>query len=130
MAEKYYSVGDEVSVSGVVTAVGSNGGNPEVTVALNDENVERPVSVGQPVHPAAFANGPLELAEANQKTYDEAAKASEEAQRELDKQNAADEEAAAENSGDNKVSDEAKVPDSSKVPATNSVSTKSVTAKK
>lgn len=80
-----YVVGDEVTVSGVVTHVGTNGGNPEYTIAVNDKTVESPVSVPNPVHPAAFTNGPVELAEANQVTYDEAAKDSAEATKELEK---------------------------------------------
>jgi len=86
-----YAVGDEVTVKGVVTHVGTNGGNPEYTVAVNDDTVERPISIPPRVHPAAFTNGPAELAEANQATYDEAAKESEKATRELEKN--ADEEA-------------------------------------
>lgn len=85
-----YQVGDEVTVKGVVTRVGTNGGNPEYTVAVNDETSERPISVPQAVHPAAFTNGPVELASANQKTYDEVRKDSEKAQKELD-ENAEDE---------------------------------------
>jgi len=83
--DKVHAVGDEVTVSGVVTHVGTNGGNPEYTIAVNDESVERPISVPNRVHPAAFTNGPVELAEANQKTYDEAAKESEKADKEVEK---------------------------------------------
>jgi hypothetical protein len=81
--DKVHAVGDEVTVSGVVTHVGDNGGNPEYTVAVNNPDSERPISVPPRVHPAAFTNGPIELAEANQVTYDEAAKESEKADREL-----------------------------------------------
>lgn len=79
-----YAVGDEVTVSGVVTRVGDNGGNFEYTVAVNNEDTERPISIPPRVHPAAYTNGPVELAEANQKTYDEAAKDSERAEKELE----------------------------------------------
>lgn len=81
--DKVHAVGDEVTVSGVVTHVGDNGGNPEYTVAVNNENSERPISIPPRVHPAAFTNGPVELAEANQKTYDEVAKEAEKADKEL-----------------------------------------------
>lgn len=77
-----YAVGDEVTVKGVVTHVGSNGGNFEYTVAVNNEDTERPISVPPRVHPAAYTNGPVELAEANQKTYDEVAKDAEKADKE------------------------------------------------
>jgi len=81
--DKNYAVGDEVTVSGVVTHVGDNGGNPEYTIAVNNEDSERPISIPPRVHPAAFTNGPVELAEANQKTYDEVAKEAEKADKEL-----------------------------------------------
>lgn len=121
MADKEYAVGDEVTVKGVVTRVGSNGGNVEYTVAVNDENNDRPVSVPQKTHPAAWTNGPIELAEANQKTYDEAKKSSEEATKEQEKRDAEAAKVAREESGDNKVSDESKSkPADSKTPVTNS----------
>lgn len=82
-----HAVGDEVTVSGVVTRVGDNGGNFEYTVAVNNEESERPISIPPRVHPAAFTNGPVELAEANQKTYDEVAKEAEKADREQEKAN-------------------------------------------
>jgi len=85
--DKNYAVGDEVTISGVVTNVGSNGGNPEYTIAVNDENVERPISVPPRVHPAAFTNGPVELAEENQKTYDAVAKEGEKAAKEQEENN-------------------------------------------
>lgn len=80
-----HNIGDEVTVKGVVTRVGSNGGNFEYTVAVNNEESERPISIPARVHPAAFTNGPVELAEANQKTYDEVAKEAEKADKELAK---------------------------------------------
>jgi hypothetical protein len=109
-----YQVGDEVTVKGVVTRVGTNGGNPEYTVAVNDETSERPISVPQSVHPAAFTNGPLELAEANQKTYDEVRKDSEKAQKELD-ENAEDE--AGSSSDPKQIRKETVSPDPAKTPA-------------
>lgn len=109
-----YAVGDEVTVKGVVTHVGTNGGNPEYTIAVNDDTVERPVSVPARVHPAAFTNGPVELAEANQKTYDEAAKDSEEATRALEK-DAEDE--AGSDSDPETIREKTVTPDPAKTPA-------------
>lgn len=111
-----HAVGDEVTVSGVVTHVGSNGGNPEYTVAVNDDTVARPVSVPPRVHPAAFTNGPVELAEANQKTYDEAKKGQDEATRKLEAD--AKEEAGSSSDAD-EIRKETATPDPAKTPAGN-----------
>ena len=83
--DKVHAVGDEVTVSGVVTHVGDNGGNPEYTVAVNNPDTDRPISIPPRAHPAVSTNGPVELVEANQKTYDEAAKDSEKAEKEAAK---------------------------------------------
>jgi hypothetical protein len=109
-----YAVGDEVTVKGVVTNVGTNGGNPEYTIAVNDDTVERPISIPPRVHPAAFTNGPVELAEANQKTYDEAAKNSEEATRALE-EDAKDE--AGSDSNPEEIREKTVTPDPAKTPA-------------
>ncbi len=125
-----YAVGDEVTVSGVVTHVGTNGGNPEYTVAVNDDSVERPISIPPRVHPAAFTNGPAELAEANQKTYDEVAKDAEKADKELaaDNSDEAGSSSSAEESREKTVTpDPAKTPagqGAKGVPATKSATTK------
>jgi len=112
--DKVHAVGDEVTVSGVVTHVGTNGGNPEYTVAVNDESVERPISIPPRVHPAAFTNGPVELAEANQETYDAAAKESEEATRKLEE--SAKEEAGS-TSDPKEIREKTVTPDPAKTPA-------------
>ena len=105
--DKEYVVGDEVSVGGlkgVVTRVGSNGGNAEYTVAVSDETNNRPVSIPSPVHPAAFTDGPIEQAAANKVTYDEARESSEEATKELERANVEAE--------DNEDADQVKATDS------------------
>lgn len=104
-----YAVGDEVTVKGVVTHVGDNGGNPEYTIAVNNEETERPISIPPRVHPAAFTNGPVELAEANQATYDEVAKEAEKADKE-----SAD---AAKTSDPKEIRKETVTPDPAKTPA-------------
>lgn len=109
-----HAVGDEVTVKGVVTHVGDNGGNPEYTIAVNDDSVERPISVPPRVHPAAFTNGPVELAEANQKTYDEAAKEAEKADKEQEKN--ANEEAGRDSNPD-EIRKETVTPDPKRTPA-------------
>ncbi len=112
--DKVHAVGDEITVSGVVTHVGTNGGNPEYTIAVNDESVERPISVPNRVHPAAFTNGPVELAEANQKTYDEAAKEAEKADKELADAN---KEEAGSDSDPKTIREKTVTPDPAKTPA-------------
>jgi hypothetical protein len=122
-----YAVGDEIDFLGekaVVTGVSTNGGNPEYTVAIPTEGAERPVSIPPRVHPAAFTNGPVELAEANQVTYDEAAKSSEEADKALEA--AADEEESDSDAETVKATDSAntvraktQAPDPAKAPAGN-----------
>lgn len=122
-----YRIGEEVTVSGVVTHVGDNGGNPEYTIAVNDPTSERPISIPPTVHPAAFTNGPIELAEANQKTYDEAAKDSEKAQKELDK-NA--EKEVGSDSDPEVIREKTETPDPAKTPAGNASAAKPATPAK
>lgn len=112
--DKVHAVGDEVTVSGVVTHVGDNGGNPEYTVAVNNPDSERPISIPPRVHPAAFTNGPVELAEANQKTYDEVAKEAEKADKELNKDS---EKEAGSDSDPKQTRKETLTPDPAKTPA-------------
>ena len=111
---KEYAVGDEVTVTGVVTRVGDNGGNPEYTVAVNNENSERPISIPARVHPAAFTNGPVELAEENQKTYDAVAKDAKEAEKALADEN---KDEAGSNSDPKEIRQETVTPDPAKTPA-------------
>jgi hypothetical protein len=112
--KKEYAVGDEVTVSGVVTRVGDNGGNPEYTVAVNNENSERPISVPPRVHPAAFTVGPVELAEENQKTYDEIAKDAAEADKALEEDN---KDEAGSDSNPETIREKTVTPDPAKTPA-------------
>lgn len=112
--EKVHAVGDEVTVKGVVTRVGDNGGNPEYTIAVNNPDSERPISIPPRVHPAAFTNGPIELAEANQKTYDQAAKESERADKELAEEN---KDEAGSDSSPKETREETATPDPAKTPA-------------
>jgi hypothetical protein len=109
-----YAVGDEVTVSGVVTHVGDNGGNPEYTVAVNNPDSERPISVPPRVHPAAFTNGPVELAEENQKTYDKLAEEAREADKALAED--AKDEAGSSSDADNSR-EKTNTPDPAKTPA-------------
>lgn len=111
---KVHAVGDEVTVSGVVTHVGDNGGNPEYTVAVNNPDSERPVSIPPRVHPAAFTNGPVELAEENQKTYDAVAKEAEKADKELADAN---KDEAGSDSDPKTIRKETVTPDPAKTPA-------------
>lgn len=122
-----YARGDEVTIGGekaVVTSTGFNNGNPEYTVAFQEEG-GRPVSVGHKVAPQAAANGQAETLALNAEREAEAVKESEEATEEALKAQSEADEKAQEESGDKTVSDEAKSkPADSKTPATNSVPVK------
>ena len=124
---KEYTRGDEVTIGGVkgiVTGTSSNNGNPEYTIAFQEED-SRPVSVGQKVAPQATANGQAETLALNAEREEEAAKESEEATKLAQEKADKEEKAAAEEGGDNKVSEEAKSkPDDTKTPVTNSVPAK------
>jgi len=85
MANAEYRIGDEATITGVVTGVGDNGGNPEYTVAVNNPDTERPISVPAQVSPVAYANNQDEVLALNAKRYAEVAKESAAAQKELDK---------------------------------------------
>lgn len=122
-----YARGDEVSIGGdkaVVTNTGFNNGNPEYTVAFQDED-GRPVSVGQQVAPQATANGQAETLALNAEREEEAVKESEEATEEAVKAREEADAQAEKDSGDDKLSAETKSkPADSKTPATNSVPVK------
>lgn len=91
MANAKYNVGDEATVTGVVVHVGSNGGNYEYTVAVNNPDSERPVSVPQKGAPQLQANGEEETRKLNAERYEEVAKETVEADKEADKDNKAEE---------------------------------------
>lgn len=125
---KTYAVGDELA-GGVVTGVGTNNGSPEYTVAFQDENSERPVDIGPRVHPAAFTNGPVELAEENQKTYDAVAKQAEEADKALEEKNK-EEGAVDGNDSPEEIREKTVTPDPTKTPAGNASAAKPATTTK
>lgn len=125
-----YARGDEVSIGGdkaVVTGTAFNNGNPEYTVAFQEED-GRPISVGQRVAPQATANGQAETLALNAEREEAAVAESEEATKEAEKANDESDAKAVSDGGDDKVSDEAKSkPADSKTPATNSVPAKAGT---
>lgn len=128
---KEFARGDEVSLGGekaVVTGTGFNNGNPEYTIAINDDSTERPVSVGHLVAPQATANGQAETLALNAEREEEAVKEGEEATEEAVKANEEADAKAEEDSGDKSLSTEAKSkPADTKTPVTNSVPAKAGT---
>lgn len=114
--EKRYLVGDEATVTGVVTHVGDNGGNPEYTVAVNNEDTERPISVPQGVAPQAFANSQSEVLRMNEEaTKEKDAQAKEE--REAAEEATSDSDESTSDSEDNKEAAKS-APEAKSAPAT------------
>jgi hypothetical protein len=113
--QKDYELGEEVTITGVLTSLGDNGGNPEYTIAVNNEDTERPISVRPKVAPQAFAIDQAEVLALNHERNEELQADAEKA----DKEKAAERDDDEVNGGDSPADVRAKTvtPDPAKAPA-------------